>query len=151
GFSQLATLNVSGLPAGVTATFQPPQITAGQFSLLTLSAPDTQASSSSQLNISASASVDGISQSHSASVALNIGVSGSTGFAGRVAVTDPYDTPLVNLTVKFMGKNYSGASTGCTVSTTTDSAGNFVFSSLPDECAGSQLIQYDSSTVTAPT
>jgi RHS repeat-associated protein len=150
GFSQLAALSVAGVPSGVSASFNPPQITAGQSSLLTLSAPDAQTASSSQLTISASTVIDGISQSQSAPVILNIGSSGGTSFAGRVAVTDAYDTPLVNLTVKFLGKNYTGTVTGCTASTTTDSAGNFVLAGLPDNCAGSQMIQYDPSTVTSP-
>jgi RHS repeat-associated protein len=150
GFSQLAALTVSGIPSGITASFQPPQITAGQFSILTLTAPSAQTASSSQLTINASASVQGISQSASATVALNAQAAGNVAFAGRVAVLDPYDTPLVGLTVRFTGKNYSGASTGCTSSTTTDSSGNFQFSSLPSACGGAQLVQYDPSTVVAP-
>lgn len=151
GFTQLAALNVSGLPAGVTATFLPPQITAGQSSLLTLSAPASQNMSSSQLTITASATVAGIPQTASATVAVNVQPAGGVAFAGRVAVTgDPHDTPLVGLTVRFTGRNYAGTQTGCTASTNTDSSGNFVFATLPDACSGSQLVQYDPSTVIAP-
>jgi len=150
GFSQPASLTVSGVPLGISVSFQPPQITAGQFSVLTLTAAVAQAASSSQLTINASASVQGISQSALATVALNVQAAGNVAFAGRVAVLDPYDTPLVGLTVHFTGKNYSGASTGCTSSTTSDSSGNFQFSSLPDACGGAQLVEYDPSTVVAP-
>jgi RHS repeat-associated protein len=151
GFSQLATLNVAGLPAGVTAQFQPSQITAGQFSLLTLSAPASQSPSSSQITVTASATVQGIAQTQATQFALNVAsLSGSTAFAGRVAVTDAYDTPLVGVTVSFTGKNYTGANTGCTGTTTTDAAGNFALSGLSSSCVGSQIVTYDPSTITSP-
>ncbi len=150
GFTQLATLGVSGVPSGVTASFQPPQITAGQFSILTLTAPANQSPSATQLTISATAVVQGITQTPSANVTLSVqGLSGVT-FEGRVAVTDAYETPLVGLTVNMLGVNQNGVSTGCTGSTTSDGSGNFVLSGLSASCAGGQLIQYDPSTVTAP-
>lgn len=151
GFSQLATLGLSGLPSGITANFQPQQITAGQFAILSFTAPATQQASTSSLVVSASAIVQGVSQMQSAPVSLNVQpVGGSTAFAGRVAVTDAYDTPLEGVTVSFTGKNYTGAQTGCTGSTTTDAAGNFVLNSLSDSCTGPQLIEYDPSTVISP-
>src|SRR4029077_15085589 len=76
--------------------------------------------------------------------------SGSATFAGRIAVTDAYDTPLVGVTVNFTGKNYTGTQTGCTGSTTTDAAGNFVLNGLSNSCTGAQMIQYDPTTVTSP-
>jgi len=150
GFTQLATLGVSGLPSGVTATFQPQQITAGQFSFLTLTAPSGQAPGASGLTITGNATVQGIAQSSSANVTLQVQGTSGVAFAGRVAVTDPYDTPLVGLTVKMLGINQTGVSTGCTGSATTDGSGNFVLNSLSASCAGGQLIQYDPSTVTSP-
>ncbi|PYV40037.1 MAG: hypothetical protein DMG09_07670, partial [Acidobacteria bacterium] len=63
---------------------------------------------------------------------------------------DTYNAPIAGLTVRFMGTNYAGRTTGCTASTTTDSAGNFVFAGLPDACAGAQLVTYDPSTVVSP-
>jgi RHS repeat-associated protein len=151
GFTQLAALSIQGLPSGVTASFQPPQITAGGSSILTVSAPAAQASGSSQLTIAANATVQGIAQNSSATVGLNVQVAGNVAFAGRAAVTgDPYDTPLVGLTVTFTGLDYTGNSTGCTASTTTDSSGNFTFASLPNACGGPQLVRYDPSTVSSP-
>lgn len=152
GFTQLAALSVSGLPIGVSASFQPPQITAGESSTLTLSAPSAQNTSSSQLTITATASVGAMSESASTTVGLNVQPAGGVAFAGRVAVTgDPYNTPIVGLTVRFTGTNYAGVQTGCTASATTDSSGNFDFPSLPNECGGSQLVEYDPSTITSPT
>jgi RHS repeat-associated protein len=151
GFTQLASLGISGLPSGVTASFQPAQISSSGSSLLTLSAPATQAASSSNVTVTASASVQGIPQTQSSMVGLTVQTAGSVAFQGRAAVTNPsLNIPLVGLTVRFMGVNYTGASTGCTASTTTDSGGNFIFSSLPSACSGPQMVQYDPSTVTSP-
>jgi RHS repeat-associated protein len=151
GFEQPVALNVSGVPSGVTASFQPPQISPGGFSFLTLSAPSAQSSSSSTLTIFASATAQGILQTQTASVGLNVQApSGSASFAGQVAVTGPYNTPLVGVTVGFTGTNYTGAQTGCTGSTKTDAGGNFLLSGLSSSCTGSQMVQYDPSTVTAP-
>jgi len=150
GFTQLAGLAVSGVPAGVTASFQPSQITAGQFSILTLAAPANQSPSATQLTITATAVMQGITQNPSANVTLSVqGLSGVT-FAGRVAVTDGYETPLVGVTVRMMGVNQNGVSTGCTGSATSDGSGNFVLSGLSASCAGGQLVQYDPSTITSP-
>jgi RHS repeat-associated protein len=71
-------------------------------------------------------------------------------FAGRVAVTDSYDTPLVGLTVKMLGKDQTGTPTGCSGQATSDGSGNFVLNGLSASCANGQLIQYDPSTVTSP-
>ncbi len=151
GFTQPAALSVSGLPSGVVASFQPPQITAGGSSILTLSAPGGQGASSSTLTISASATVQGIQQTQTAQVGLSVEVpSGSATFVGQVAVTSIYNTPLAGVTVSFTGKNYTGAQTGCTGSTTTDGGGNFVLTGLSSSCTGSQMIQYDPSTVSSP-
>jgi RHS repeat-associated protein len=119
--------------------------------LLTLSAPGTQSPSSSTLTVSATATTQGILQTQSASVGLNIQASsGSATFTGQVAVTGPYNPPLVGVTVSFTGTNYTGAQTGCTGSTTTDAGGNFALNGLSGSCTGSQMIQYNPSTVTSP-
>jgi RHS repeat-associated protein len=150
GFTQLAALSLAGLPSGVTATFQPPQITAGGTSLLSLSAPASQTASTSSLTIAATATVQGIPETQTAAVLLNIQIpSGSVTFTGQIAVTGVYNTPLVGVSVSFTGKNYTGAQTGCTGSATTDAGGNFILNGS-SSCAGSQMIQYDPSTVTSP-
>jgi RHS repeat-associated protein len=151
GFTQLANLSVSGLPSGVTGTFQPQQITAGGFSTLTLSAPSGQSATSATITVSASATVQGIAETQTATAGVSVQPAGNVAFQGQVAVTNPsVDVPLVGLTVRFTGLNYQGASTGCTASTTTDSGGNFVFASLPSACGGAQIVQYDPSTVSSP-
>ncbi len=149
GFNQLATLSVSGLPAGITASFAPTQITAGQTSVLTVTAPASQALGSSTLSISASATVNGLPISQSVSATLQVQAV-STSFLGRTVVDDYLRTPIAGVTVKFLGVDGSGNTTGCSGQTVSDAAGNFSFTSLPSSCTGPQLIGYDGSTATSP-
>ncbi|MEO8126716.1 MAG: IPT/TIG domain-containing protein [Bryobacteraceae bacterium] len=72
GFSQMATLSVSGVPSGITPAFSPLQITDGQSSSLTLTAPANQPTSSSDITISASATVNGNVVVHTAIVHVNV-------------------------------------------------------------------------------
>lgn len=149
-FSQLAALSVSGLPAGMTASFKPQRITAGQTSVLTINAPATQAIGTSELTISAAATVDGIAINQSANVSLNVtGI--TTSFIGRTVVDDAEQTPLAGVTVSMIGRDGDGNVTQCNGTTVSDTAGNFTLANLPDGCAGAQLIRYDGSTVTSPT
>lgn len=152
GFSQLAGLSISGLPAGLRATFAPPQITAGQTSILTVTAPATQPTGTATLTASASASVGGIPESQSASLTLTVQPV-TTSFMGRTVVDDTLQTPLAGVTVTFLGKDGSGNPTGCSgpgLQTASDGAGNFAFTNLPAACVGSQLVGYDGSTATSP-
>jgi len=149
-FSQLASLTVSGLPTGVTAAFKPQQISAGQSSILTITAPASQAIDTSELTISASATVDGIALNQSANVSLNV-TAVTTSFIGRTVVADSEQTPLAGVAITMLGKDGDGATTQCAGSTTSDAAGNFTMANLPDGCAGPQLIRYDGTTVTSPT
>lgn len=148
-FSQLATLSVSGLPTGVTASFNPQQITAGQSSVLTITAPATQTIGASELTISAAATVDGIAINQSATVTLNV-TAVTTSFMGRTVVADAEQTPLTGVTITMLGRDGDGNTTQCSGSTVSDAAGNFMLTSLPEGCAGLQLIRYDGSTVTSP-
>ena len=72
GFSGLATLSAAGLPAGVQSSFKPMAITTGQTAVLTLSAPSNQASSTSTVSVSASATIDGQAVSKSATATLQV-------------------------------------------------------------------------------
>jgi RHS repeat-associated protein len=150
GFNQLAPLSVSGLPSGVTASFKPSSITAGQTSVLTLTAPAGQTVATSSLSISASASVAGIAQSQTASVSLS--VSGpTTSLMGRTVVSNSLETPLAGVTVSALGLDGNGNNTGCTgFSTVSDSAGNFALTNLPLQCTGPQLFDIDGTTATSP-
>lgn len=148
-FAQLVKLAVSGLPSGVTASFKPEQVAAGQSSLLTITVPASQAAGGHSLTISGTATVDGINLNHSATVALNVEAV-TTSFLGRTVVANAEQTPLAGVTITMLGKDGNGVATQCTGTTTSDAAGNFNMTNLPDGCVGAQLIRYDGSTVTAP-
>ena len=149
GYSQLATLAVSGLPSGTTATFSPTQITAGQTSILTVTAPASQAAGSATLTITASSAVQGIAIAQTATATLNIQAA-STSFLGRTVVDNSQETPIAGVTVKFLGKDDKGNITGCSSQTSSDAGGNFLLANLPGACIGPQLISYDGSTATSP-
>lgn len=59
-FEGLANLSITGLPAGITARFEPAQISAQQSGQLILSASDNAALGSSTLTLQASATLDGL-------------------------------------------------------------------------------------------
>jgi RHS repeat-associated protein len=148
-FNQLAALSVAGIPSGITSKFTPASITAGQTSLLTLTAPLSQPVGGATLTITAAATVDGIPVSQSAAVALSV-VAPTTSFLGRIAVDDAIQTPLAGVTVRMLGKDGNGGNTGCTGVTVSDAAGNFILRNLPPSCAGRQLVGYDGLTATSP-
>jgi RHS repeat-associated protein len=150
GFGQLAALSVAGVPNGVTATFKPTQITAGQTSILTLTAPASQPLAANQaLSVTAAATIDGMAVSQNAAATLSV-VAPTTSFLGRTVVTDSQETPLGGVTVTMLGKDGNGNTTGCTGSGLSDGAGNFNLTGLPSSCVGPQLIGFDGTTVTSP-
>ncbi len=148
-FPALAELAVAGLPAGVTAVFKPPRIGAGQASVLTLQAPPTQALGTANLNVSASAVVDGAALNSAASVSVQVAAP-TTSFAGRTVVADDAQTPLAGVTVTFLGKDGNGGNTSCSATAKSDAAGNFLIANLPVGCTGQQLVGFDGLTVTSP-
>ncbi len=150
GFNRLAQLSVTGVPSGVTASFSPASITAGQTSILTLSAPSGQATGTTALSLSAAATVGGLPVTQSAPVALSV-VAPTTTLLGRTVVSNSLQTPLAGVTIKTLGLDGNGNTTGCTSdSTTSDAAGNFALTDLPLQCTGPQLISFDGTTATAP-
>ena len=148
-FTQLTTLSLSGLPSGVTAAFKPAQITSGQFSLLTVTASASQATGTFTLTASASATVNGVPESQSLPLTLQV-LPLTTSFRGRTVVDDALETPLAGVTVRFLGKDDTGKPTGANAVTVSDASGNFAFTNLPASYVGNQLIQYDGLTATSP-
>jgi RHS repeat-associated protein len=150
GFNQLAQLSVSGLPAGVTAAFAPSSITAGQTSVLTLTAPANQPIVTASLAISAAATVDGLPETQTGSASLSV-VAPTTSLIGRTVVADALQTPLAGVTITTLGLDGDGYTTGCTGNTTvSDAAGNFALTNLPLGCIGPQLIGFNGTTASAP-
>ncbi len=150
GFAQLAPLSVTGLPNGVTASFKPMAITAGQTAILTLKAPAALAPGNTNLTIKASATVNGIAVTQSAAAQLSV-VPATTSFIGRAVVSDDLQTPLAGVKVTTLGEDGGGNPTGCTGHTTvSDAAGNFALTNLPQSCIGPQMIGFDGDSVSSP-
>jgi RHS repeat-associated protein len=149
GFSQLADLSVSGLPAGVTASFDPLHLAAGQTSILNVHATANAPTGSATLTLSVTATVDGVAETQQATVGLNVRPV-TTSFIGRIVASDTQETPLVGATVELEGTDGSGHATGCTGETLTDAAGNFAFTDLPAACAGPQIVNFNGLTTTSP-
>lgn len=135
-FTQLAQLSTTGLPAGIAATFDPPQITAGASSSLTLSlASASVAPGGYSFNVRASAIVDGSPLIRTAPATLNVMAAGQTTLSGRVLSTDK--EPIPGATVSLDGKT-----------ATTDAAGAFL---LVGVTAGSdRVVMVDGRTASAP-
>jgi RHS repeat-associated protein len=151
GFDQLAQLSVAGLPTGITASFKPSSITAGQTSVLTLTAPGNQPVANINITVTAAATVGGMAQTQSVAVSLAI-TAPTTTLLGRTVVSNPLETPLAGVTVTTLGLDGNGNSTGCTGhSAVSDSAGNFLLMNLPLQCTGPQLIEFNGTTATSPT
>jgi RHS repeat-associated protein len=150
GFDQLAQLSVTGVPSGVSATFAPASVQAGQTAVLTLTAPSNQAIGTVNLSIAASASVQNLSELHSSTVALAV-VAPTTSLIGRTVVSDPKETPLAGVTVSSIGQDGSGNNTLCqNFSTVSDAAGNFALTNLPQACTGPQLFNFSGTTASSP-
>jgi RHS repeat-associated protein len=147
GFSQLAQLNVTGFPSGVTGSFSPTQITTGQTSIFTVRVPAGQTTGNATLIISAAATIDGIPTTQSASVGLSIQAT-STSLIGRIVESDSNETPVPGVTATFLGVDDAGNKTGCSGQTRADAAGNFAFTNLGTSCLGRQLVAYDGNTAT---
>ena len=149
-FDGLAQLSVSGVPAGIGASFAPASISAGQTAILTLTAPANQAAGAANLSIGASATVQGLPVSQSGTAALAV-VAPTTALLGRTVVSDPQQTPLAGVTISSLGQDGNGNTTLCTgFRTISDAAGNFALTNLPQACTGPQLFNFDGTTATSP-
>lgn len=135
-FSQLARLHVSGLPAGVSPTFAPDQITAGASSTLTLNLANVNLSPGAYpFTLSATANIDGHDVQHTLPASLNVIAAGQTSLTGRVLSTE--QEPIIGATVSLDGRT-----------ATTDSAGAFL---LVDVTAGqNRPVMINGATASAP-
>jgi RHS repeat-associated protein len=101
-FSQLASLRATGLPEGLTATFNPAQITAGGNSTLTLQLSGTIAPGSYPFSIHGTASIFGNNVERVAGATLSVTAGGQTTLSGRVLSTD--NEPIIGATASLDGK-----------------------------------------------
>ena len=117
-FTQLANLTVQGLPANVTAAFEPPQITAGATSTLTINLSASNISAGSYpFTVSGTAAVDGNQVTRTAPATLNLFSAGKTTLTGRVLSIER--EPIIGATVSLDG-----------ISALTDAAGVFFLSGV---------------------
>jgi IPT/TIG domain-containing protein/uncharacterized protein DUF6531 len=116
-FSQLASLTATGLPAGITVTFGPEQITAGASSTLTIQLSGTIAAGSYPFTIHGVASVGGHDLERTAGATLNVMTGGQTTLSGRVLSTD--SEPIIGATASLDGKTAM-----------TDAAGSFLLTGV---------------------
>ncbi len=137
------------MPAGLTSSFNPPQIAVGQQSVLTITAPSNQTTNTANLAITASATVNNIAVPAGTTATLNV-TPVTTSFLGRTVVDNSSHTSLAGVTVTMVGQNGAGTATGCTGTTTSDGSGNFALTNLPAACLGPQLIGFNGNTVTSP-
>jgi RHS repeat-associated protein len=135
-FTQLTLLTLSGLPAGVEATFEPSQITAGASSILTLNLANANlAAGSYSFTINAAAEIDGNEAVRSVPANLSVLAAGQTTLSGRVMSTD--NEPIVGATISLDGQ-----------SATSDAAGTFLLSGVT---AGlNRPVMIDGRTASAP-
>jgi len=124
GFDAMAGLSVTGIPSGVTTAFSPPGITAGQTSILTLTAPGSQPIATANLALIATAMVDGLPVSQTSNVSLSV-AGPTTSFLGRTVVANNLQTPLAGVTITMLGLDGNGNITGCSGAAVSDGAGNF--------------------------
>jgi len=117
-FTNLATLAVTGMPAGMTASFTSPTLTAGQSRLLTLTVDGSVPAGPVPLTVTATGLVNGVSTLRSVNVTVQVLAAGVTTFAGLVLDEDdqPVNGALVTL----------GA-----MQVSTDDGGNFVMQNPP--------------------
>ena len=80
GSAQTVTLSATGQSSGVTVSFSPASVTAGQSSTMTVSASSTATVTSSTITVKGTAT----SGSHTATVALNVTSSGGGGGGGAL-------------------------------------------------------------------
>ena len=135
-FTQLARLTVTGLPAGVEATLESDQITAGGSTTLTLNLANADlAAASYPFSINAAADVDGVETVRTAAANLSVLAAGQTTLSGRVLSTE--NEPIIGATISLDGQ-----------SATTDAAGSFLLRGVTAGAARPVMI--DGRTASAP-
>ena len=96
GFTGMAALSLSGLPAGLTASFNPTSISVGQQSVLTITAPANQSPTAPggvTRTVNGSATVQGLPVPAATTATLNV-TQITTSFLGRTVVDNSPNTSL---------------------------------------------------------
>lgn len=136
GFTNVATLGMTGLPTGITATFKSATLTANQRTLLTLVTNGSVPAGTVPLTITATGLVNGVSTTRSAPVTVQVQAAGLTSLTGQVL--DEEDHPVKNALVKLGALQVS-----------TDGGGNFLLLNPP--VGANQVLFIDGSPASTPT
>ncbi|HVG39442.1 MAG TPA: IPT/TIG domain-containing protein, partial [Pyrinomonadaceae bacterium] len=135
-FTQMAQLSATGLPAGVAATFDPAQITAGANSTLNVSLANINlAPGTYPFTISGTSAVEGRDLVRTATATLRVTAGGQTTLSGRVLSTD--NEPIMGATASLDGRT-----------ATTDAAGAFLLSGVT--AGANRPLMVDGRTASAP-
>jgi uncharacterized protein (TIGR03437 family) len=134
-FTQLVSLSATGLQSGLTASFEPQQITAGANSRLTLMVPGNLTAGSYPFSVRGEADVEGAKLTRTAAATLNVTTAGQTMLAGRVLSTSK--EPVIGATVSLDGK-----------SATTDASGSFLLTGVTEGV--NRPVMVDGRTASAP-
>lgn len=118
-FTGLASLKLSGLPAGVTAKFSPANLALGQAGSLVLNAGSGATTGSVVVTVEATALVAGVPQTRTAQITVNVqSAVGVTGVKGRLVTPE--------------GQGIAGVRVNVDANQTiSDAAGNFLLTGLP--------------------
>ena len=134
-FTQMAQLTATGLPTGVTTSFDPEQITSGASSTMRLMVSGTRSPGNYSFTVQATALADGVTLTRTATASITVQAAGQTTLAGRVLSTTK--EPVIGATVSLDGR-----------SATTDAAGAFLLSGVT---AGiDRPVMVDGRTASAP-
>src|SRR5262249_3581334 len=117
-------LIATGLPSGVMATFNPPQIAAGATSTLNVKLSPSLSPTSYSFTVQGKAQIDGSDVTRTAGASFTVMAAGATTLAGRVLSTE--NLPIPNCTVS------APAPSGSHITAITDGAGNFLLSGLQE-------------------
>lgn len=130
-YEGLAQLSISGLPAGITAKFEPAQISAQQSGQLILSADSAAALGSSTLTLQAQATLDGLPWIRQSQITAQVITRANiTGVKGRFVT--PQGQGIAGVIVRLENSTNNQV--------VTDAAGNFLITSLP---SGTSTLRFD--------
>jgi RHS repeat-associated protein len=135
GFTNLATLSVTGVPSGASAAFSSATLTAGQGALLTLVTNGMTPAGAYPLTVTATGPVHGVQTTRSTTVTLQVLGAGATILSGQVRDED--DKPVKNALVK-LG----------ILQVITDDGGNFLMQNPP--VGADQLLFIDGGPASTP-
>ena len=149
GFDQLAHFSVIGVPSGVTASFNPAEHYRRPDVDFDADAPPGQATGTSRSFHFSGGDRGGLPVTQTAAPRFRWLRPRQRCWAVRWFPT--LGDTAGGVTIKTLGLDGNGNTTGCTGdSTISDAAGNFALTNLPMQCTGPQLISFDGTTATAP-